>query len=153
MHHSDVEMMIIILVPFAMVIIGLVCGKLIEHFHIKRLDSEEAKLSFIKECSLKNIDLPDTVNKSFLVEGSVCLATDYFKNFTANIRNFFGGKMKGYETLMTRARREALIRMKKNANAENANEIWNIRFETTTLKGKEKSAGIEIIAYGTAVIR
>lgn len=137
----------------ALILIGLVCGKIIECLHFKKLKKEESRLNYIKECNLKNISGGSSVKDSFLVDGSVCIATDYFKNFVSGIRNVFGGEMRSYESLMIRARREALIRMKQKAELQNAAEVWNIRFETATIQGKNRSAGIEVIAYGTAVTR
>ena len=52
------------------------------------------------------------VGESGLVSGSVVISVDYFKRFLAGLRNFVGGSVKSYETIMDRARREALLRLK-----------------------------------------
>jgi uncharacterized protein YbjQ (UPF0145 family) len=52
-----------------------------------------------------------------LVSGSVVISSDYFKTFVAGFRAFFGGRFRGYETLLERARREALLRLKAEAQA------------------------------------
>ena len=47
-----------------------------------------------------------------------------FKRFLANLRRLIGGRVKSYESILDRARREALLRMKTEAfaNVERAHE-------------------------------
>ena len=59
--------------------------------------------------------------------------------------------MKNYEILLTRARRESILRMQIEAKSFGAQKIINIRFETSTISGKGKAGGVEIIGYGTAL--
>lgn len=47
---------------------------------------------------------------------------------------------------MERARREAILRMKESAKARGAREVVGFRFEMVTI-----DAGVEILAYGTAL--
>ena len=42
-----------------------------------------------------------------LVMGEVVIASDYFKTFVASLRNIVGGEVKAYQTMLSRARREA----------------------------------------------
>jgi len=77
---------------------------------------------------------------------------DYFKRLLASLRNIFGGTVKSYESLIDRARREALLRMKEKA--PQASMIVNVRIETTTVGRKANKKGVgclEALAYGTAV--
>ena len=93
------------------------------------------------------------IKKSSVVTGSVVIATDYFKVFAAGLRSIFGGEIKSYQSLMTRARREALVRMLCEAREHGYQSVWNVRFETSTIQGKKrkKAGGVEAHAYGTAV--
>ena len=54
---------------------------------------------------------------------------------------------------MERARRQALVRMLRQAQQFGANVVWNVRIETSTIQGKQegKSGGVEVMAYGTAM--
>ena len=64
----------------------------------------------------------------------------------------FGGKVKSYESLIDRARREALLRMKEEA--PDASMIINVRIETSTIgkTSRNKTVGcLEAVAYGTAL--
>ena len=70
-----------------------------------------------------------------MVCGSAVISIDYFKRILAGLRNIFGGTVKSYETLIDRARREALLRMKEKA--DDATMIINVRIETSTI-GKTK---------------
>ncbi len=62
--------------------------------------------------------------------------------------------MASYESLIDRARREAVLRMKQEAKRLNADYVFNIKMETSSIsKGSENSIGsVEVLAYGTAII-
>jgi len=138
-------------IPLILIAIGLITGKLIETRHLRRLSIRESGLNQITRCNLRNIPKELKVKETFLVMGSVVIATDYFKIFAAALRNLFGGEIKAYRSLMDRARREALIRMLEKANNLGADSIWNIRYETSTIQGKRRPGGVEVLAYGTGV--
>jgi uncharacterized protein YbjQ (UPF0145 family) len=89
-----------------------------------------------------------------LVIGSVVVSIDYFKRFLAGLRNLFGGRVTAYETLLDRARREALLRMKEQAEAAGAKLVFNVKYETSSIsKGRKDTVGsVEMLAYGTALI-
>jgi uncharacterized protein YbjQ (UPF0145 family) len=82
------------------------------------------------------------------------ISVDYFKKFVAGLRSIVGGRIASYESLIDRARREAILRMKQEAKKLNADYVFNIKMETSSIsKGREDSIGsVEILAYGTAVV-
>ena len=91
-----------------------------------------------------------------LVTGSVVIATNYFISFISSFKHLFGGEMKGYTGMCSDARRIALVRMLQEAEQMDADAVYNVRFETSTVNSGEKrksSGGVELIAYGTAVKR
>ena len=96
---------------------------------------------------------PDTrtPQRAFLVHGEVVGSADYFKTFVAGFRNLVGGRFRSYETLMERARREALLRLKADAHARGARLVVCVRFETTSIASGWAPA-IEVFAYGTALV-
>ena len=61
--------------------------------------------------------------------------------------------MRSYESLLDRAKREAILRLK--AQATGCDAIINLRMETSNLASvqsrKKGIGGVEVIAYGTAV--
>ena len=141
-------------VPLVLLILGLVIGGAIEASHMRRLDREEQALSQIVMSNLRWLPPNWRASDGVLVTGEAVIATDYFKVFLATLRNFFGGRVRSYETLVARARREAIVRMLKQVQAVGANVVWSVRIETATIQGKQqgKSGGIEVLAYGTAMI-
>jgi uncharacterized protein YbjQ (UPF0145 family) len=61
-----------------------------------------------------------------------------------------------FNTLLARARREALLRMLDRAREMGANEVWNVRFETSNVTSagpRNPAVSVEIFAFGTAVRR
>jgi len=79
------------------------------------------------------------------------ISVDYFKRILTSLRNFFGGNMRSYETLVDRARREAILRLKESC--PDAQQIINLRLETSSIyKGQGNQIGsVEVLAYGTAI--
>ena len=92
-----------------------------------------------------------TPQRAFLVHGTVVVSADYFKTFVAGLRNLFGGRFRSYETLMERARREALLRLKAEARRKGSKMVVCVRFETTTIASGWAPA-MEVFAYGTALV-
>lgn len=131
-----------------MLIIGYTFGRANEKKHYKSLLEREAHLLTAlpyRADAPKDIQATET----FLLASSTVIASDYFKSFVASIRNFFGGRLSSYESLLDRARREALCRVREKALARGASEIVNVRIETVFID----QLGIEVSAYGTAVKR
>jgi len=147
------ELIIGLLSTVSLLVLGLVIGGWIESAHFRSLKEREHALANILVSDLRR--LPDNwrATDPLLVTGEVVIATDYFKVFVASLRKLFGGRVRGYEALMERARREAIVRMVEQAQAAGANAVWNVRIETSTIQGKQegKSGGVEVLAYGTAI--
>tara|TARA_B100001105_G_C22118560_1_gene326510 strand:+ start:295 stop:525 length:231 start_codon:yes stop_codon:yes gene_type:complete len=70
------------------------------------------------------------------------------------LRNIFGGRVGAYESLLDRARREAVLRMQDEACQLGAETIYNVKYETSRI-GENAAKGlgsVEVLAYGTALI-
>ena len=95
------------------------------------------------------------VGEAALVTGSVVVSLDYFKRFIAGLRALIGGRIKTYEPLLDRARREALLRMKEEARDRGFDAIINVRLHTSRLANSrgngEGTAGVEVLAFGTGL--
>jgi uncharacterized protein YbjQ (UPF0145 family) len=61
--------------------------------------------------------------------------------------------MSAYESLLDRARREALLRMKQEALRQGCKLILNVKVESTNVTGGFRGGlpAIEVFAYGTAL--
>ena len=136
-----------------LIAIGFVVGTLAEKRHYRSIHVREKKLLYLPAVTMKTVIYPDKkIASAELVCGSAVISIDYFKRFLASLRNIFGGTVKSYESLIDRARREALIRMKEMAG--DATVIVNVRIETSTIGRNANKKGVgclEAIAYGTAM--
>lgn len=127
---------------------------LIERKHYASINAREKMLMKLPVVTSKKLIEGLVVDKAWLTKGSVVVSLNYFKRFLAGLRNIVGGRVKSYESLIDRGRREAILRMKEEAG--DADIIINMRFETATLgrsTRRKKGLGcIEVLAYGTALI-
>lgn len=142
--------LIVILVLLAL---GYGFGRYAEKSHYKSIISREKELNSIPAVATKIPPIGSQKLNSQLVAGNVVISIDYFKRFIAGLRNIFGGRVTSYESLLDRARREAILRMKEEAHKLNAELVFNIKLETSSIyKGKGNSVGsVEVMAYGTAL--
>lgn len=144
------DLLIFIITLSAAYLIGT---KVIEKKHYQSIKERERKFLTLPAITAKNVLEPNQkIQSAQLISGSVVISIDNFKKFLAGLRNIFGGEIHSYETILDRARREAVLRMKENA--PNADIIINMRLETSTIgrTNRNKSIGCsEILAYGTAI--
>ena len=144
-----------IIVFLVLLALGYGFGQYFERRHYRSIRKREAELNNLLLIQTKIIP-PDYFNKydTFLVNGSVVISVDYFKRFVAGLRNLIGGRVTPYETLLDRARREAILRMKEEAQASGADAILNVKYEMCSIyKGRRNKIGsVEALAYGTAFI-
>jgi uncharacterized protein YbjQ (UPF0145 family) len=143
-----------LVILIVLISIGYIAGTLAESNHYQSIKKRERSFLRLPAVTIKNaIDKDAIVEKSQLVSGSVVISLDYFKRVLAGLRNLIGGEISSYETLIDRARREALLRMKEQARG--ADIILNVRIETSSIgqsADQSKSIGsIEALAYGTAI--
>jgi len=148
-----IGLVLAIVVPVGTLLLAWFVGSRVESAHFRRLAQWEAQLSGIMMSNVKRLPPNWQASDATLVTGEAVIATDYFKVFAAGLRNLFGGRVRSYETLMDRARRQATVRMLRQAQQLGANAVWNVRLETSTIQGKQqgKSGGVEVIVYGTAL--
>jgi uncharacterized protein YbjQ (UPF0145 family) len=143
-----------LIVFIILITVGYFAGSYAEsrHYHSIRR-REQDYLKFPAVTIEKTFNKKLEIANAQLVTGSVVISLDYFKRALANLRNIFGGEVRSYETLIDRARREAILRMK--AMAIGADVILNMRIETSAIGNAANNKGnigsIEVIAYGTAI--
>ncbi|MEE4111985.1 MAG: heavy metal-binding domain-containing protein [Desulfobacteraceae bacterium] len=145
--------MIDLIVFLALLALGYGAGSWAEKRHYRSIADREKTTINLPAVTLKSVHIPGhKIRSARLVYGSAVISVDYFKRILASLRNVFGGKVKSYESLLDRARREALLRMK--AMAGNATVIVNVRIETSAIgnQSQRKNIGcLEAMAYGTAL--
>jgi uncharacterized protein YbjQ (UPF0145 family) len=131
--------------------VGYFFGRIVERNHYASIRQREQQYRDVKAFMMRFP--PDRVSaqEAFLVSGTVVVSADYFKTFVAGLRNLFGGRFRAYESLMERARREAILRLKAQARRRGASLVVCVRFETTSITSGW-APSIEVFAYGTALI-
>jgi uncharacterized protein YbjQ (UPF0145 family) len=139
-----------------LMVVGYTCGSIAEKRHYKSIINREKELVKLMVVNAEGRFAEGAVKNAFLVNGSTVISNDYFKRLLAILRNIFGGRVKAYESLIDRSRREAILRMKEDASARGAHMIINLRLETSTIgrsaNRKNRIGSIETLAYGTAVV-
>ncbi|MCM2264444.1 MAG: YbjQ family protein [Desulfuromonadales bacterium] len=140
----------------ALMVIGYTAGSIAEKRHYASIEQRERELLRLMLVNASGSYPDGRVKSAFLVSGSAVISVDYFKRFLAMLRNLFGGRVRAYESLLDRSRREAILRMKEEARAKGAVMIMNMRLETSTIGTSDTSKNgigcVETLAYGTAVV-
>ena len=143
-----------LLVFLILLTLGYFIGLHLERRHFEDIKRRERKTLFVPIVTFGAKQTLPTAQTAQLFMGSVVVSTDYFKSFTASLRNLVGGRIVVYESLLDRGRREALLRMKEQAIAAGATQIVNVRLETANIGSQTANNGmvaIEVIAYGTGI--
>jgi uncharacterized protein YbjQ (UPF0145 family) len=139
-----------IALPVLLLLTGYVVGRLLERRHLASIRTRERELQSVVALNTRYVPEGVAAVQATVVMGSVVVSSDYFKTFVAGFRNLFGGRFRGYESLLERARREALLRMKLRARQAGSSLVIGVRFHTTSISGSQ-TPSVEVMAYGTAV--
>jgi len=146
--------MIDLIIFLTLLAAGYGFGQYAEKKHYKSILKRELYLRSVPVIASR---VPPHGNPNYdsqLVSGNVVISVDYFKRFVSGLRNLVGGRVTSYESLLDRARREAILRVKREAKDLGAEMVFNIKLETASIhKGKGNTIGsVEVLAYGTALI-
>lgn len=143
---SEMEKLILFIILLGC---GFFFGRSSEKKHLRSLQIREMKYKVATSNRCKKYKGPAT-DKTILVQGSVVISIDFFKKVHSSLISFFGGEITPYESLVERARREAVLRLKESC--PDADEIINLRIETSSInKGDSNVGAIEVLAYATAI--
>lgn len=139
--------LIIQIVIFAILFsVGFGFGRYNERKHLQYLDEQEQRLAYIR---VNNSRFIESTLPGHMISSNVVISHDYFKYAIANVQNMLGGRLTSYESVVERARREAIIRLKLEAEKMGADQIMGIRLSTTELG--MQGGMVEVFAYGTAI--
>ena len=143
-----------LLVLVTLLALGYFFGRVAESRHYKSIIRREQEYRDVLAIASKIPPLGESLEASILVSGSVVISVDYFKRFLAGLRSLVGGRIVAYESLLDRARREALLRMKQEARKVGADKVFNIKLETASISKNARGGigSIEVLAYGTALV-
>ena len=150
-----VELIVNVGLPLLLLVTGIVTNIMVNRNRARFLAVEEAKYRGRIEL-LNTKRFPDDLvcEKAVLVTGSVVVANNYFVAFASSWKNLFGGELRGYTKLCENARRIAIVRLLEDADRYGADKVYNLRIETAMIQGQQRkvAGGVELIAYGTAVV-
>ena len=133
-------------------LVGLLSGSWVERRHYRSIEERESQLRGVAASTLSELPEAGHILRSRVVYGSVVISIDAFKQALAGLQSFFGGEVTAYETLVDRARREAVLRLYDEVGPPEM--LANVRIETSPIgggSGGERVTSIEVIAYATAV--
>ena len=140
--------------PLLLLVATYFTGSAVERRHYRSIRARELESQRLPAITFQTLPERWEVETSGFVSGSVVISVDYFKRFLAGLRSFVGGRVKSYETILDRARREAVLRLKAEAVAAGYAAVINVRLETARMaNGRNGSgiAGLEVLAYGTGI--
>ena len=142
-----------IIIFVVLMLLGYFIGTHREKKHYQSIFEREKEYGDVMLFDLRHIPDSLSVTGGELVGGHVVISVDYFKKFVGGLRLLLGGRLKVYESLLDRGRREAILRMKEQARQANSNMVFNVKFETASIsKGVKGNIGsIEVFVYGSAV--
>ena len=145
--------MLDLIILLTLLSLGYGFGSYREKQHYSSIKTREAELQNVMLFESRHYPSVSNITGGVLVQGSVVISIDYFKQFVAGLRKLIGGRLKTYESLLDRGRREAILRMKEQAKGLGANQIFNVKFETASIsKGANGNIGsVEVFVYGSAI--
>jgi uncharacterized protein YbjQ (UPF0145 family) len=152
---TNVQLFVNFGIPLLILVFAYFVGSAIERKHYRQILAREDKVHGFPVVTFDKLPDDWRVGSVELVTGSVVISVDYFKRIIAGLRSLVGGRVKTYEPLLDRARREALLRMTEDAQARGYDAVVNVRLETSRLANSRRDgkgiAGIEMLAFGTAI--
>jgi uncharacterized protein YbjQ (UPF0145 family) len=161
MQQNDmVELILYLVLGILFLYLGFVVGSIMEVSHYKSIRQREAKWLHLPavtselEALYHEAHPMPPVTKVELTAATAVISEDYFKTVIAILKRYYGGNLTSYESLLDRARREAILRMKERV--PNADIIVNMRLESSSVckEGGDDGKGarsVEVLAYGTAL--
>lgn len=148
-------MFINLILTLLLLIAAYLVGSYLERRHFASIREREESMRGYPVTTFETLPESWQVGASELVAGNVVVSLDYFKRVIAGLRSLIGGRVKTYEPLLERARREAVLRMLTQARERGYDAVVNVRLETSRLANArgngEGTAGVEMLAFGTAI--
>ena len=93
----------------------------------------------------------EVVEYKGLATGEVVAGINFLKDLGAGLRNFFGGRVKGYEDEIIQARADALKELEARAAEMGANAVIGVRIDFDALGGDGNNM-LLVTVTGTAVV-
>ena len=124
----------------------------------KVLLERESATSFVSGDALSTLSKPlgDREIREFrMMMSSVVMSPSWVQMWIGGIISLFGGEINVFTKVVDWARREAKQRLREQVSEAGFDGVINLRLETSMLTktggGKDRTSGVEILAYGTAI--
>lgn len=128
--------------------------------HEASLAEREPELAVIPVMSLRRAPADGASYRTLgLCAGNVVIGINAIRLVMTALRMFVGGECRSASAVFRQGRREALVRLRREARKMGATHVINVRFETASVMsssqggGKNSGGALEFLAYGTAVRR
>ncbi|MGH9001192.1 MAG: YbjQ family protein [Acidimicrobiia bacterium] len=136
-----------VILPVVVLAVGALVGRIHERRHLASLAAREPQYADMAVSDLRTTPPGVDARAGHLVVGQVVVGSDRGKQLVAQLRTLLGGEVRSFQTLLSRARREALLRMLEEARGVGATMVINVRFQTSEITG----LAAEVLCYGTAI--
>ncbi|HVP28545.1 MAG TPA: heavy metal-binding domain-containing protein [Myxococcota bacterium] len=140
--------------PLLLLVVAYFTGSFVERRHYASIRRREQRARRLPVLAFRDVPPGWEVQEAALVTGTVVISLDHFKRFLANLRNLVGGRVVAYESLLDRARREAILRLQESAFEAGFRAVVNLRLEGFQVAGQGEGRGtaaVEVVAYGTGL--
>lgn len=160
MHADDVSLLVQLGIPVALLIVTFFSGRFVISRHLARLEAGEREMAGVLVTDLRSFPGGAAPSRAAsMVAAEAVISVDYFRSWVAKFANIVGGEVRVLTGAASRARREALLRLRREAIAMGHDAICNLRVETCNIRGAEnprKRAGavvVVVLASATAYTR
>lgn len=85
-----------------------------------------------------------------VISAETIIGANVFRDFAANIRDFFGGRSSSYENVLRKGKETAINELRINAESRGATAIVGVSLSYEAIGGN--GSMLMVVATGTAVI-
>ena len=143
--------MVYVITSVFLILLGWIAGSAVERRHLRSLKKREVANARFLVTDLRYC-YGHASDGAELIVAEVVIGSDYFKSFLAKIVNIFGGEVRSFQTLLTRGRREARLRVLEMARDKGYDAIGNIRIDSAQI-GSMNMPMACVLAWGMAYRR
>jgi uncharacterized protein YbjQ (UPF0145 family) len=148
------------ILPLILLLVGS-AGIWIDREHRKELAYRRGQVGHVLVTNVKTLPGLDASRPPRLCHGEVVLSVNRLITLVGRIKLLFGGEVKSFHDVITRARQEAVLRLIERAAEAGYDAVGNVRVEPVDVAGVTVRSGrdgnkplfVGVIAYGTAYHR
>jgi uncharacterized protein YbjQ (UPF0145 family) len=136
-----------------LLVVGWYWGTRRAQFHLATLEARERELAHIFITNSKHFTSPSETpgRDPRMITTQLVWGVDRFQTFLAAFVQFFGGEVSSVGDVMARVRREAIVRMKAEAQAAGYNALANLRLDTAEIgDDPQRRQDLKIALLGSA---